>query len=341
MTHLPPDFTARPATPKDLARVVEVINAHSMATTHTERINVSRQKRSWEVSGIELDTDSQLVSDENGRIVAYNTVQSEEPFVTITISVTVHPVHQRQGINAFLLDWAENRAHAFIAQAPEGAQVQIHSQIFDSDENSRNALLAHQYQLARRYVHLQVHLDAPPPPPVTPEDITIRPVGPKDWSAVFTTLEDAFRDHWGVLKDPLPEEPGDEDEDDNSYDKRSEESKAYFNTPGLCFMALARDEVVGSALCNAKVVEFPGAGKLGSLSIRRPWRRKGIGEALTSYAFEEFYRRGIRHIITDTDAENFTKSYLLYAKMGMKPYRYEEIYEKIIRPGQDWLRRSL
>ena len=112
----------------------------------------------------------------------------------------------------------------------------------------------------------------------------------------------------------------------------------YWNTRELCFMALNKDnEVVGSCLCNAKDVEFKNTGRLGSLSVRRGYRGRGIGRALTLHAFHAFYQRGIRKIVTDTDGANLTGANFLYTSTGMRVYRREEDYEKVIREGKELL----
>jgi hypothetical protein len=61
----------------------------------------------------------------------------------------------------------------------------------------------------------------------------------------------------------------------------------------------------------------------------------GIGRALTATALVEFHRRDIRRVITDTDSASFTGAHRLYHSFGFRPYRYELVMEKEIRPGQE------
>lgn len=72
----------------------------------------------------------------------------------------------------------------------------------------------------------------------------------------------------------------------------------------------------------------------------RPWRRRGIGLALTNYALGEFYRQGVSFVRTDTDADSFTGANRLYEKAGMAVTCCEIVYEKEIRPGAEWLKRN-
>lgn len=48
------------------------------------------------------------------------------------------------------------------------------------------------------------------------------------------------------------------------------------------------------------------------------------------HAFNAFYERGTRQVVTDTDGANF-----LYTSAGMRVYRREEDYEKVLRVGQE------
>ena len=93
--------------------------------------------------------------------------------------------------------------------------------------------------------------------------------------------------------------------------------------------------MAGSCLGNAKTIEWPDSGKVGSLSIRRPFRRRGLARALMYHALGEFYRYGIRRVITDTDADSFTGANRLYQQVGMRNYRREHLYEKVLRPGTE------
>ena len=114
---------------------------------------------------------------------------------------------------------------------------------------------------------------------------------------------------------------------------------AYFNSPGLCFVAWDGDEVAGLCLCNATTFEYPEAGYLGSLSVRRRWQKLGLGRALTLHALRAFYDRGTSHVLTETDGDGFTKAFRVYEKTGMAIFRREFVFEKAIRPGRDLLKR--
>jgi ribosomal protein S18 acetylase RimI-like enzyme len=62
--------------------------------------------------------------------------------------------------------------------------------------------------------------------------------------------------------------------------------------------------------------------------VRRFWRRRGLGRALTLEAFGEFHRRGRRTIVLDVDSENLTGATHLYEQTGMRVTREIDAYER-------------
>jgi ribosomal protein S18 acetylase RimI-like enzyme len=335
---LPPGYQIRPATREDLPAVVALQNASSQDTRGTNCTADHWQMRQWLESGIKLATDSQLVLTQGGTAVAYIQLTSEFPSVIYEFNGVVHPDYRGQGIGSFLVQWAEKRARQTAAKAPPDSRIVLHTSLFDSNQPGTALLQAHGFEQVRHFVHLRLGMDTPPPAPQWPEGIWGRPLQSGDWSQVGPALEEAFQDHWGIIEYDITEE---EEEEETAERDPTIFNRDYFNSPGLCFVALAGDEVVGSCLCNAKTIEFPEAGYLGSLSIRRPWRRRGIGLALTYQAFNAFYQRGTRTILTDTDGHSFTQAYNLYQKAGMTIYRQQNVYEKEIRPGRDLLKRQM
>ena len=62
-------------------------------------------------------------------------------------------------------------------------------------------------------------------------------------------------------------------------------------------------------------------GWVGTLGVRRPWRKRGIGLALLRHSFNEFYRRGKRKVGLGVDAQNLTGALRLYESAGMQSTR--------------------
>ena len=62
--------------------------------------------------------------------------------------------------------------------------------------------------------------------------------------------------------------------------------------------------------------------------MRKPWRRRGLGETLLRAAFRELYLRGRRRVGLGVDAENVTGALRLYERVGMH----------VMRRGDNWVR---
>ena len=69
--------------------------------------------------------------------------------------------------------------------------------------------------------------------------------------------------------------------------------------------------------------------------MRRPWRKRGLGEALLLASFGEFYGRGMKTIGLGVDAQNPTGATRLYQKVGMVAVSEFVTYEKELRSGHE------
>ena len=151
-----------------------------------------------------------------------------------------------------------------------------------------------------------------------PDGLEIRPVEPGAASAVFDAENEAFRDHWGH------HEHGEE-----AF--RQTYGQAETNTD-LWVVAWDGDEVAG-------VVEtwiWPAEnerlgvrrGWLERISVRRPWRRRGLGRALTAAAMRKLREAGMDEAMLGVDAENPTGALGLYESLGFTVFRRSTAYRR-------------
>lgn len=334
-TRSAPPVTIRPAQPTDLPAIAAVINANSLAELGTPRALLDDHGK-LHLAGIAPPHAERVVAvDGSGQIVAFAGFVAEPPYVVHETGGAVHPDHWRRGIGSLLLAWAEERARQWLPHAPADARVVLATSAFEAETSARALLTAHGYVPVRAWVHLIADLDAPPPAPVWPAGITVRRMDQsRDWLAVGAELDAAFADHWGQLRPGVMPAVA-EAEPEAEEEIEDEEDDPYWNSRDFCFVALDGDAVVASCLGNARAIEWPERGRVGSLSVLRPYRRRGIARALMLHAFGEFYRHGTRTIITDTDAAGFTGAYRLYQELGMRIYRTTHTFEKELRPGRE------
>lgn len=328
------------ATPADLAGIADLINSHSLKTVGTRRALIDANGDLRASRYIPPSADQFIMRSMNGQIIGHAYLLSRQPHVVVEMGFTIHPDFQTSELNSTLFNHLEARSHEAIHLAPEGARVVIQATVLADDNHARQLLRDRGFAEARQWVHFELALTAAPTVSL-PEGITIREMDPRhDWPSVGAVMDAAFSDHWGEMGPEvrtLVEEDEEDEEEGKDADVGEEiDDDPYSNSHGLCFVAEVKGEVVGSCLCNARTVEWPDAGKLGSLSVLRAYRRRGVGQALTAAALAEFYRRGTRRVITDTDNASFTGANRLYPRFGFRPYRYEWVYEKQIRSGKEW-----
>ncbi len=334
---LPGRIILRRAGPESAPVIAALVNAHSQRLVGTRRALIDADGDLRLARYVPAAAEQYIGHVSYAAPGAFFSLVARPPRVVVELGFTLLPGFI--GAAPVALGWLEERARELAQAAPDGARVVWQCTLLADDHAGIEALTPHGFQQAREWVHFELALDEPPPL-VLPEGVTIRPMDPRvDWPAVGAAMDEAFADHWGEMgleARTLLEEDEPADEVDDEDDDEEPEDDPYSNSFGLCFVAEAQGQVSGSCLCNARTVEWPDSGKLGSLSVRRAWRGQGVGAALTAAALAEFHRRGIRRVITDTDSASFTGAHRLYRRFGFTPYRTENVYEKELRAGVEW-----
>jgi ribosomal protein S18 acetylase RimI-like enzyme len=168
---------------------------------------------------------------------------------------------------------------------------------------------------------MEIELQEAPRTPVWPAGIGLRPFLLQEQNrAVFEAHEEAFSDHWGHTPGTF-----------ERWQYRMTSREAF--EPSLWFIAWDNrsEQIAGYSLCRYRM----GIGWVGTLGVRRAWRKQGLGEALLLHSFGEFYKRGMMTIGLGVDAENPTGATRLYKKAGMYVAAEYVVYEKELRSGRD------
>lgn len=334
---LPGRITLHPAGLDSAPIIAALVNAHSQHLVGTRRALIDADGDLRLARYVPAAAESYIGHVSYAAPGAFFTLVSRPPHVVVELGCTLLPGFAQAAPEA--LAWLEGRARELASAAPGRARVVIQCVALADDAALAEVLIEQGFAPVRQWVHFELNLTAPPPVELPPV-VTLRPMDPRhDWPAVGAAMDEAFADHWGEMGPEartLLEEDEPEGEVEEETENEEPEDDPYSNSLGLCFVAEANGQVIGSCLCNARTVEWPDSGKIGSLSVRRAWRGRGVGGALTAVALAEFHRRGIRRIITDTDSDGFTGAYRLYQRFGFVPYRFEGVYEKEIRPGVEW-----
>ncbi len=317
----------RAATMEDLEEVVEVPNLCSRAEIGKDEYDLKENRNAWASPKFNLATDSRVALTPEGKLIGCASVWDEYPHVRFWCWSRVHPDYVGQGVATLLLDWSEERARQLMLRAPKGARVTMQRSAVEAHVEARKLFLAQGFEVARHVLEMEIELAEPPPPPVWPRGITVRPCTPdEDFRAMYVAADEAFRDHWGSVETPFEE--GFED-----FSHFLLNDPVF--TPELWFLAVSGEGIVGLSLCWPRTTGDPDMAWVEAFAVRRPWRKRGLGLALLRHSFDALYQRGTRRVGLGVDAASLTGATRLYERAGMRVSRRHDTYEKELRSGKE------
>jgi len=324
---LPNGFTSRNARLDDVDMAAQMAIEYSLATTGFSDVDAGSLRNMWQVPGFDVASDVYFVFSPESSLAGYLEVWTNaDPPVHPFVWGIVAPEFQGRGIGTHLLAWAEQRARGVLEAVPSDIRV---APVAGTPAviNSAKGLLANNgWVYIRSFYTMLIDLDATPPEPGFPADITLGTFRPEDAESVFRVVDESFSDHFGHVDQPF----------ESAFARfRHNMIEDPLFDPSIWFLALAGEKIAGVALCHRRAPDDPECGYVNILGVRRQWRKRGLGLALLRQAFGEFHRRGYRKVSLGVDAQNITGALHLYEKAGMHVIRQFDQYEKELRPGRE------
>jgi len=253
-----------------------------------------------------------LVAEVDGRIVAAadGNAAVRDGYPVHYIFGRVHPDWRRRGIGRAMFHWNERRARALGAANPTlgGPRAQLGTWVGEP-EHGALALVESEGYTINRYAFTMIRRDLQE---VTvepmPDGLEIRPVTPDQHRAIFTADDEAFRDHF-------------EHRVQTDGDFRAMFSQPDVDT-SLWRVGWDGDEVAGSVQgwiwkAENAVVGIE-RGWLERISVRRPWRRRGLAKALITATIVALRERGVEEVLLGVDAQNPNGALALYESLGFE-----------------------
>ena len=315
---LPETFRLRTAQWADLGSVAQLIlDVCTNDGDATMAVPPEELRDEWKSPGFNLETDAWVVTTSDGRVVGYEEFFNRYAHASLQGDGYVHPDFMGNGIGTTMLRALEERARKEMELAEPEQRVFIRNAMAIGDTVSREMHETEGYKPIRFFWRMEITLNGAPPIPTWPEEIELRPF---DLDAhtylVYRAHEEAFSDHWGHTP--------------RSYEEWKHNTTEGENfEPSLWFVAWDGDQIAGYTLNRFR----NGHGWVGTLGVRRPWRKRGLGLALLYHSFAEFYKRGMPVISLGVDASNPTGATRLYQKAGMHVAAEYVTYEKELRSG--------
>jgi mycothiol synthase len=317
-TDVPNGYSLRNASLEDAPAIAGLANEVSVAEIGIPWTSVEETRDDLTRPGRSADDDVLLVSDD-GDLAGYLWMWTDaQPFTEVVQFVYIRPALWGRGLSAWLLGLGEDRARQKVERSAAASPVFLHVARWATNEGAGRVFTSLGYTYARMYYEMRMELDGPVAAPDVPDEIAIRSFDQeREAHAVYATLAEAFADHWGGTFDPF----------DQWVHEHIDSQSSGFD-PGLWFVALDGDQVVGAVCCRASTPRSPDAAHIDLLGVRPAWRGRGVGRALLLTAFAELRRRGIRGVDLGVDSENQTGATRLYEQVGMRAVRRAEWWEK-------------
>lgn len=310
---------------EDIPHMSRVFNAAERANGSERVSTVETMTKTYE-NLRNSDTANDLVLIEvNGELIGYKRVSFYVELDGQRIYEHfgfLHPDWQGKGIGSALVKHSEARIRELAATHPDTGSKWYSAFILEKQTNLKEILEREGYQIVRYgYSMVRPNLENIPDVPM-PEGLEVRPVRTEDLRAIWEAEVEAFRDHWGA------DEPQDGD-----YDRWLKDT---FFQPEVWVVGwdTSTNEVAGMVRTfideDANREFNRKRGYTENISVRRPWRRRGLARALMARSFQIQKDRGMTDTALGLDAQNPNGALDLYKSMGFEVTQTETSYRKPI-----------
>jgi mycothiol synthase len=292
-------MSLRPYREDDFEPLLALMNAHQMAAFGEADVTAEDLRLWLTTPYVEVERDLRLL-ERDGRLLGYADVDpTRERPPRWWCDVKVDPDADADEVVPMLVAWIAERAGA------DGGTIRVWTS--EADNRITGSFRALGFEPARHSYRMEIDLQGDARGPAWPEGIAVRTMREDEHERVY----EAVREVWRDASDPI----------DDTFDEWAHWTiRSPSFDPSLWFLAEADGELAGFSLCREDATDTA-AGYVGTLGVRRPWRKQGLGEALLLHSFAEFRRRGYTRGTLGVDASSPTGATRLYERAGMRVYR--------------------
>ncbi len=234
----------------------------------------------------------------------------------------VDPAWQRRGLGRALLRWNEARLSEMAAARPAGSPAVYETMATEANAGLLALLTQEGYHVEVTYARMvRPDLEDIPSAPLPP-GLEVRPVQPAHLRAIFDAENEAFHDHWGHIPRSDSEFPAWAADPENG-------------DPSLWQVAWDGGEVAGMVRSFIRAEENERYSRLRgyteNISVRRPYRRRGLARALLCRSLELLRERGMQQACLYVHLDNYTGANHLYEGVGFRVVQRSFIYQKAVK----------
>jgi mycothiol synthase len=311
----------------DYANILAVING-SKAADGTERADTLEEIAHGYSHLVNCDPyQDMLFVEVDGKVVGYTRVfwnrNLTKEWIGFHLAFLL-PEWRGKGIGTRFIEHNETRlreiAAGLIRDGILEPEAVCYFDVFsEQTEQSKEALLTkYSYQPARYFFQMvRPSLEEIPEAPM-PEGLEVRSVRPEHLPQIWEAMVEAFQDHWNYVP---PEE---------------EDYQNWVNNPindtSLWKVAWDGDQVAGMVLSfinqNENQEYNRKRGYTEEISVRRPWRKRGLARSLIVQSLHAIKERGMREAALGVDAENLSGALRLYESVGFQVNKRSTLFRK-------------
>jgi ribosomal protein S18 acetylase RimI-like enzyme len=227
------------------------------------------------------------------------------------------PEWRRQGIGRAVLRHNQRRLREIAATHPDDGARYFQSESGDTEHATTALLLSDGYQpVTYGAIMVRPDLENIPEAPM-PEGLEVRPVQEEHLRTIWAAEQEAFRDHWGYTPDEVTYE-------------------AFLAEPhvdhSLWRVAWDGDQVAGMVRSFIDPEENTEYNRLRgwteNISVRRPWRRRGLARSLLVQSLHAIKERGMTEAALGVHTENPNGAFQLYESVGFRVVKIYTVYRK-------------
>ncbi len=278
-----------------------------------------------------LPEDNLFLFEVGDQLVAYGRIEFEEGpgKSAFFMRGTVHPDWRRRGIGTKVMERLEQRIRERLGEATQQTvYANTWTQLKHEDRQTLYRKMG--YELARYFFDMERTLHengslVEVPEPAYPAGIAVQTMEERpDLEAVWLTVNEAFRDHWGHT------------------DLLLEQWQHWITEPDyrpeLWFIAWDTEKDEPAGVCLNGIVPEHNArvgrqeGWVHVLGVRQAYRKQGLGRALLLTGMKALQEEGMQWAMLGVDSENLTGALRLYEGAGFRPAKRSAAFRKLIQP---------
>lgn len=316
---LPQGYVARPPrVESDAAEAAEVINEWSRAIVGAPSTTVDEVQGWWGRPGWDVEREVILVEDPDGRLCCYLDFDPSDKGTELFFDGYVRPGYEGRGLGTSLVRLAEERAHR-MATEKNPSELQLTAWAPEPAQPARVLFEGNGFAIVRRYFRMLIDVKGRTFDAKIPQGIDIRSfrIG-HDERGMFESHEEAFQDAWNYWPSTFERWVWEVMKERGDFD------------PKLVLLAWDGDQIAGGSINRPADAEDPDIAYVSDVWVRRPWRNRGLGEALLNRSFNELAARGKRAVSLGVDSASPTGATRLYERVGMHVDRESLVFGKKI-----------